>query len=191
MKLLLFSLFFASCGYHFQNKNEQPTLSVPYAKGDNEGMLTAAIVKEVSTTGGYDYVKSGGDYTLKVIVVGDGQETIGYRYDRNEFSGELQHNLKPTENRRKITAQISLVDNATDQVVIGPLHITSSTDFDYVDINSIASLATVTPSGRKETVMELSLGQLDSIEGAQDDAIAPIYHDLAQKISDAIRAVQP
>lgn len=182
----IFAALFSGCGYHFENQDERLSLSIPYVRGDNEGQLTNELIRQFAYSGGYDYVKDGGNLLLKVVVIGDGTEKIGYRYDRNEFTGELQTNLLPTENRRTITAEVTLINSPTGEILIGPHLVEASSDYDYTDVNSIQDLAFTTPSGKLETVLNFSLGQVDSVEGAQDDAIEPIYRNLAKKIITAI-----
>ena len=188
MRMLAFFilLLVSSCGYQFQNNDDQLTLSIPYVKGDNEGQLTNELIRQFAYSGAYQYVKEDGNLTLKVVILGDTSEKIGFRYDRNEFTGKLETNLQPTEDRRTITAQVSLVNAATEEIVIGPYQVSSFSDYDYTDINSIQSLSFFTPGGKRQTILNFSLGQVDSIEGAQDDAVVPLYRNLAKKIADGI-----
>jgi hypothetical protein len=50
----------------------------------------------------------------------------------------------------------------------------------------LKELSFINPQGKREKVMTFSLGQLDSIEGAQDAAVTPIYEQLAQRIVAAL-----
>lgn len=179
--LSLLSLL-AGCGYHFQDKDQRTTLSIPYVKGDNEGQLTSELARQFSASGAYEVVRTGGNLTLRVDIIGDSQDKIGFRYDRNEFDGKITKNLMATENRRNITAEVTLIDASSNQVISGPFRVTASSDFDYADVNSIYDLAFIQPNGKRTTVMNISLGQVDSIEGAQDDALLSVYRILAQKI---------
>ena len=91
------------------------------------------------------------------------------------------------ENRRTLTAQVTLTDTSTEKVVIGPVNITTSTDFDYIDVNSLKEVSFINAHGNREKTISFSLGQLDSIEGAQDAALTPIYRQLAQNIALALQ----
>lgn len=180
---LLFSLVvLTGCGYRFQNSEDQTTLSIPYVTGDQEGQLTSELIRQFSCSGDYAYVRDHGAQLLKVSLVGNDSESIGYRYDRNQSTGAVQTNLLPTEKRRTVTAEVTLLDAGTEEILVGPYLISASTDFDFTDVNSIQSLAFMTPNGEKEKVLNYSLGQVDSVEGAQDDAVTPLYRSLAQKI---------
>jgi len=182
----VWALILGSCGYQFRDTAERPTVSVPFVQGDYEGQLTNELVKQVVASGAYEYTASGGEYVLQAKVVGDHSDRIGYQYDRKEFSGKRLGNLQANENRRTISVEVSLLDSASGTVVSGPVVVSAFSDYDYVDINSIRDLAFTPPGGFPESVLNFSIGQLDSIEGAQDDAILSAYRQLAQKIVEAI-----
>lgn len=172
----------SSCGYHFYGSEDRKTVSIPYVVGDVEGQLTNEIIHQLSSSGAYEYVRSGGNLTLKVAVVAETMDKIGYRYDRKEFSGKIEKNLMQTENRRNMTAEVTLVDDTTGEIIFGPHNFSSFAEFDYVDVNSLRDLSFINEHGHRVPVLDFSLGQLDSIEGAQDTAITPLYRQLAQKI---------
>ena len=90
------------------------------------------------------------------------------------------------ENRRTLTAQVSLVDTITEEVIVGPVNVKASTDYDYIDVNSLKTVSFINEQGKREKTITFSLGQLDSIEGAQDAALTPIYRQLAQKITQVL-----
>lgn len=182
--LSFFFLFLAGCGYHFQDTAQRTTISIPYVKGDNEGQLTSELVHLISESGAYEYVQNGGNLVLQVSVVGDAQEKIGFQYDRKEFSKKIKKDLQPNENRRTITVEVSLLDVLEGKTISGPFRVSAFSEYDYVNVNSIYDLSFVGPGNKRTTVLNFSLGQLDSIEGAQDDAIVPLYRQLAQKIID-------
>ncbi len=135
----------------------------------------------------YDYVSSGGDLELKIAIVGSHEEVIGFRYDRSEKKGKLKQNLLATENRRHAAAEITLFRASEDKPILGPLVVTSTAEFDYIDVSTLRELAFITPSGKREKVIDFSEGQLDSIEGAQDNVRSPLYDDLAKKIAAVVQ----
>lgn len=187
--LKMFSLslliILASCGYQVaRSGDDQKTISIPYVEGDQQGQLTAEIIRQLEETGLYHFVRTGGDFRLKVVIVGDQKETVGFSYDRKEHSGKIQKNLMATENRRNLTAEITLTEG--EKAVLGPLKITASGEFDYVDVNSLKSLSFINENGKREKVMNFSLGQLDSVEGAEDNVLTPTYRQLARKIAAAL-----
>ena len=189
-RLLSLILVLSSCGYKTADPEEKTTIAVPYVKGDVEGQLTGAIVRQLNESGLYEYVHNEGDYELKIDLATDRNDTIGYKYNRSEKKGKIEHNLMATENRRTLTAEIQLLRG--EEVVVGPVSVSTSTDYDYIDINSLKELTFTTPQGKRGKTIRLSLGQLDSIEGAQDAALHPLYNQLAQKIVDVLqRSIVP
>ncbi len=187
LKLLALILILPSCGYKTISSDDRTTLSIPYVRGDEEGFLTSAIISEMNRTGLYDYVNSGGELELKIALVGNHEEVIGYRYDRTEKKGRLEQNLLATENRRHSAAEITLYRASEDQPILGPIVVTASAEYDYIDASTIRELAFITPGGRREKVIDFSEGQLDSVEGAQDNVLSPLYEDLAKKIAAVVQ----
>lgn len=181
---LLFPILLScsSCGYRVADQDAKTTISIPYIEGDHHGQLTSELARQLTVSGLYDLVSSDGDLILQVAIVADQNNIIGFRYDRSEESGKLEKNLMATENRRILSAQVAIVDSHNGKAVIGPLKISGFGEYDYIDVSSLRELAFVTPSGKREKVIDFSLGQLDSIEGAQDDVLTPTYRQLAQKI---------
>lgn len=178
-----------SCGYRFQEDKSTEkvvTISIPYIKGDIEGQLNMELVRVLSSDPHFEYRQNGGMVVLEVAVVNDDDERIGYRYDRNPSTGHRRQNIVGTENRRNLTVEVKLIDSYTEEVIIGPVHVKARADYDYIDSNSIRDLTFTNSAGRTQTVINFSLGQLDSTEGAHDDAAVPIYRQLAQKIVDGI-----
>ena len=178
-------LLLGGCGYHTR-EGEEMTISVPFIKGDGDGRLTSEVIRAISATGCFEFRKNNGNKELQVSILSDGDERIGYRYDRNPTTGELRKNIIGTENRETITVEVKLIDTYTQEVILGPEVISASADYDYVDSNSIRDLTFIQPNGHPTTIIDFSLGQLDSIEGAHDDAQTPIFRKLAQKIVDGL-----
>ncbi len=85
-----------------------------------------------------------------------------------------------------MNAKVVLKETSSDQIIQGPFIISADTDYDYVDGDSIQDLAFINSEGQSITVLPFSLGQLESIESAQESATKPLYRKLAQKIADTI-----
>lgn len=186
--ILFFTFFLTACGYRFSSsENSDPiTISVPYIKGDTtDGKLTDAIARAVSNSSKFLFVSGHSMRILKVALIQDEREKIGYRYDRHPISGKLQHNLVPTEVRRIIRAEVTVLDGISEEIMLGPVIVTASSEFDYVNSDNLHDL-TFFNNGKLETVLNFSLGQLDSIEGAEDNALDPLYSELAEKIADGL-----
>ncbi len=192
MKLIsvaLCLLLVSGCAYHFDRGGEEErtvSISVPYIKGDLEGYLNSALVKALTDSGRFDCVQNGGELILEASIIGDGDDRIGYRFDRDPESGKLRDNIVGTENRRSIQAVVSLIDACTHTTVLGPHAVKTHADYDYVDSNSIRDLVFFNTDGVPEKILDFSLGQLDSVVGAHDDASPVIYRYLAQKIVEGL-----
>ncbi len=179
MRLLLLVLLLGSCGYHYSSQEESGrTISVPYISGDSDALLNNELVYQLSSSGEFSCLQSGGDFTLRVVVVSDTQERIGFRYDRDNPSGSLEKNLLGVEDCRSIIAMVSLIEQNSGKVVMGPLEVRASVDYDYTDPGSPRDLL----FAKSQPIMPFSLGQLDSRESAHDDAAKPLFRQLSQKI---------
>jgi len=188
----LFSLLgalslFAGCGYRWQPDypyGTRPSVSVPFVVGDEDGMLTAEIIRALSSSGLVEVCSSGGDYQLHVTIASGTAENVGYRIDPQKVDKKVRKNLLACEGRRTMTIEAALYQG--DELIYGPYPITSDAEYDYVDGDSIQDLTFVNPAGKVVTVLPFSLGQLESVESAQEAATKPLYSRLAQKIVDAI-----
>lgn len=187
--ITLMALASSGCGYRFEGSEEKGdlvTISVPYVNGDIEGQLNAELIKALSASGRFDCIQNQGQLVLEVSVIADADDRIGYRFDRNPTSGKLRKNIVGTENRRTISAEVRLLDGSTKEIVMGPQIVKGLSEYDYVDSNSIRDLTFTNTDGKPETILNFSLGQLDSIEGAHDDSSIVAYRNLARKVVDAL-----
>ena len=182
--LLLLSL--TGCGYHAVASDDIATISIPYVEGDNQGQFTAEIIRQMTNYDAYDFVRNEGDLILQVTLVGDQNDIVGFQYDRTIKKGKVERNLMPMENRKILTAEVTLTDSCSGEILLGPLKIAATADYDYIDVNSLKSVSFIDSHGKREKVVNFSLGQLDSIEGAQDAVLTPVYRQLAQKIAAAV-----
>jgi hypothetical protein len=174
--LILSLLLAGCCGYQLEESlslSDLPTISIPYVECDQDGELTAAIVKELATSGVYRYQPCGGEWILQVSIVSDYDENIGFRYDRSR-KGKLKREIIPVETRRFIMVDVSLVSAATGCAVRGPIRLQASVDFDHDDYTIRRGINT------------FSLGQLTDIDSAHDVAITPLNKKLAEKIVDYV-----
>lgn len=175
----------SGCHYHFSGEDsEQPvqTISVSRIPGDEMGKLNAAIVRALSRDPRFEFRQQSGTLTLEVNIVSDDDDRIGYRYDRSPSSGRRRKNIVGIENRRLSTVEVRVIHEPTEEVLLGPIRVKGRADYDYIDPNSIRDLTFTNAAGVTQTVMNFSLGQLDSVEGAHDDAGDPVYEQIAQVI---------
>jgi hypothetical protein len=178
-----------SCGYRWEPdypSSHRPSVAVPFATGDDDGSLTYEIVQALSSSGLVDVKRSEADYRLQVAVTGLNYEPIGYRRDRQKITGEIIKQLTACEGRKMMAVEVTLYEGNSDRIAYGPYQITDDTDYDYVDGDSIQDLAFINREGNFTVVLPFSLGQLESVEAAQEAATRPLYQKIAQKIVDVI-----
>jgi hypothetical protein len=174
--LIALGCLLTGCQYRFGSgdlASRYETLSVPYAEGDKEGMLTEEVIKRISTSGAFRFVTYGGDLTLKMKIVEFSNENIGFRYDRHK-RGRLKKTLIPTETRLSSGVDVEVLDAATGQRIRGPIRIVAGVDFDHDFYSS------------RNAVNIFSLGQLSDIDASHDAAMRPLNRELANKIADYI-----
>jgi hypothetical protein len=151
--------------YHYE------TLSIPYIEGDEDGDLTAQIIKTLSVSGPLRYHPEGGQLILKAKIIDKRDDSIGYRYDRTR-EGRIKHYIVPTETRLQESIELEVVEAATGKTIRGPTRIWGSLDFDH-DYYSM-----------KNRVNVFSLGQLNDVDAARDMAVHPLNRVIAEKVVD-------
>jgi hypothetical protein len=183
----LFLIFLSSCSYHLGKNDDTKisTLNVPYIQGDFSGLFTQEVIRQLSSSPCLTYKYVNADAKLKIEIIDNKVNQIGYKYDRDK-EDKRKKNLRQTESRQTITVNVEVVDNRTKETVIGPYKISADATFDYVDPDNLNDLSFIDSNGNRETVLAFSLGQLESFENAKDASLKPIYIELAQKIVDAI-----
>lgn len=173
---LVLSAIPLSCQYQFGRgdlSNRYTTLSIPYAEGDEEGELTAEVIRKISQSGALRYVSSGGDLILKIKWIDLRDENIGFRYDRRK-RGELKKSLIPSETRLSALVEVSVIEAASGQVIRGPARIKTAVDFDHDYYSS------------HHGINIFSLGQLNDIDAAYDAVMHPLNRQLAERIVDYV-----
>lgn len=183
--LLLSSLI--SCSYNWEmlpSDGSLPTIAVPFIEKDEDGSFTAELMLAISRSGAARAVSQGGQYQLQITILKESQEKIGFRIDPQKVDGKVRHNLLASEGRRGETVQFSLWKGK--EIVLGPFEVEASSEFDYVDGDSIQDLTFTDSLGQLQTVLPFSLGQLEPIDSAEIAALKPLKRRLAQKIVDTI-----
>lgn len=173
---ILLCCLLTGCQYHFgygDLPERYNTITIPYVQGDNEGQLTAEVIKSISTSGAFRYVPYGGELTLLIQLVEVDDENIGFRYYRNK-QGCLKNWLIPTETRLSGIAEVTVLDSSTNQILLGPTCVKASVDFDHDYYSS------------RNAINIFSLGQLSDIDAGQEAAMDPLNRRLAEKITDYI-----
>jgi hypothetical protein len=189
MWIFFLLLLVTGCGYHWQGDHPHlPTITVPYAKGDEDGSLTGEIIETISTSGVAKVKNREADYRLQVEILDNQIDQIGYRRDPQKIKNKIKKNLLASENRRTLKIQATLFRGQTDEIAFGPYLLTADADYDYIDGDSFQDLTFINSDGILTTVLPFSLGQLESIESAQEAATKPIFRKISKKIVDVISA---
>jgi hypothetical protein len=179
------SLVLNSSCYHLLTQDEQITLSIPFIKGDKDGMFSKCLTQQIALAGIGEFSSRNTRYEIHVSLSPDQLERIGFRYDR-EPNGTFKPNIIGTETRKNVVATVELYDLLYDKVVFGPQTFKAQGDFDYVDSDNIADMSFLNSQGQRNLVFSYSLGQLNTIEGAQDAVSASIYTELSKHIVDEL-----
>ncbi len=179
----LFSLLLSlsSCSYQWQPV-ERPAICVPFIQGDDDGTFTVEVMQSLASSG--IKVSANAHHRLEITLKGQTHENIGYRRDPQKVDGKVRKNLLAVEGRKTLSLEMALYQG--EEKVFGPYLIEADVDYDYVDGDSLQDLTFTNSAGELVTVLPFSLGQLESIESAQEAANKPLYTRLAQKIVDAI-----
>lgn len=175
-KILLLALFFSSCGYKGGQGSlisEYETVTIPYVKNDVDGFMTRELTRSIATRSPLRVENEEADLILSVDLLKIDEENIGFRYDRHK-RGKLIDNIIPVETRLFARAEITLIQASTGCIVMEPVVIVASYDFDhdYTSPNNAVNI--------------FSLGQLTDYDEAYDAALKPLYRNLAIKIADYI-----
>lgn len=169
-------ILLTSCGYQFGDggfATQYQTITVPFVKGDWNGDLTTTLVETISQSGSYTYRRCDGALILKVELMEFTDENVGFRYDRKK-SGQIRKSIIPVETRIEATAEVKLIEAASGCVVLGPVLITASVDFDHDFYSS------------RNGVNTFSLGQLSDYDAAYDAMYHPLNLVLSRKIVDFV-----
>lgn len=181
---VVFLFFCISCGYRF-SESEKATISVPYIKGDRYGFFTEELIYSLSLNG-LKYKTSGADYRLIVEISGEKDNQIGYLHDRDN-TGKPKKNIMPTENMVEIFAKVSLLDRKNRKYLIKDRVISFSVDYDYLKQDSLQDLSFI-ENGQRRTVLDFSLGQLETKESAKKAAMKDAYQGLSSRIVTMLKA---
>lgn len=170
---------FSGCGYHHESDNmwvRYRTVSIDPIEGDWNGDLTSALVEQITACSSVKYHRCGGDILLHVELENVDENNIGFRYDHHK-DGKIRKTIIPTETRLTATAQVSVIEAATNNTLLGPVKIKASVDFDHDYYTT------------RHGVNIFSLGQLNDYDEAYDAAYSPLIKTLAQKIIEYITEI--
>lgn len=180
-------MLLTSCGYQWSNETtlaSKPSIYIPYIEGDEEGTLTSEVIAKIASSGIARIAKREAEYRLEVQMLSQQSDPIGWRRDPQKIKSKVRKNLTGCEERRSLEVEVAIFQG--EYLYYGPIKLACWVDYDYVDGDSFPDLTFVNQHGVLTVVLPFSLGQLESIESAQEAATIPLYRQLAQKIVDAI-----
>lgn len=165
------------CGYQLglgELSRDYSTVSIPYIEGDWDGEFTAILIHQMSRSGALKYTDCVGDLQLLVRVIDQWEDDISFRYDRTGH-GRFRRYVVPDETRMTMTVEVTLIETASDRIILGPARLMGIAEFDHDYYSS------------RGGVNVFSLGQLTDIEEAEDAAMIPLFRNLSQKIVDFVK----
>lgn len=174
---IIVACLLSSCGYRFGQgdglASRFSSISVPYVQGDQDGTLTATLIKEIVRSGVFEYRYQGGGLVLNVKQLDLDEDNIGFRYDRKK-RGALTDDVIPTETRVTIFVEVSVTEAASCKTLLGPVRLSASVDYDHDYYSS------------RDGINIFSLGQLSDLDAAYDAVQVPLHRAIAEKIVDYI-----
>ncbi|OGN61419.1 MAG: hypothetical protein A3F09_03465 [Chlamydiae bacterium RIFCSPHIGHO2_12_FULL_49_11] len=162
--------------------NEGPiSLATSVLTHDDSGIFRQLLAKEIAASRAFTY-EHRAPYVLSLKRVEDKVDVIGYMWDRDPISGALQDRLYPSEERRLLEYEVSVIARGTGKNLIEPFVVEVESDYDFVNPTSLQNIEFTSPPGQTRSVLQFSLGQLDSEEGARTQSFITEYQKLAKKI---------
>ncbi len=157
-------------------------LDVPFIKGDKDGQLTAQVIQALSKSPFLKYDVSQPQVKIIAKILNNEAQQIGYQYRMKDNDAKVEHRLVPNEGRRLVKVEFTLEGFPDRKSYL--VQIEGTSDYDFVDPDSFKDLAFYSPSGQLATVLDFSLGQLDSEEGAKLASFSPCYEKIAYQFKE-------
>ena len=85
-----------------------------------------------------------------------------------------------------MSVEVTLIDTYNGKELIIPTIVKGTADYDFVDPDSTRDISFINPAGARTSVLQFSLGQLDSPQDARDASLTPLHARLAKKIISGI-----
>ncbi len=127
------------------------------------------MIKKLTESSPWVYLSHGGELRLVVTLKGKKSEYTGYTRFKNS-QGILQPWTVPNESRLSGLVEVSLIEEAGQNVLLGPVLLSASISYDY------------DPEYNADNLVGFSLGQYNFIENAGSIAEAPLYERLSGTI---------
>lgn len=158
------------------------TTAIPVIRKDPNGYLRNYIAREMSYTNSLYYKDRGAKYQLLVTITEDTNSKISYMWDRDPVTNGNLGVFYPTEGMKEVIAKVELIDRKTGSTVIEPFFVKAEAIYDFVNPTVPDTVEFQTAFGGDESILQYSLGQVDSELGAKEATYNPVYQRLAKKI---------
>lgn len=182
---LMLAVATASCKYQtacIQSNQSQPVqTSIAVVKKDPNGYLRNFVAQEMAKTPCLDFKQWDAKYELKIDIVGDRCSKISFMWDRHPGTNIRKEVFYNSEGSREIVAKVQLVDARTKKIAIKPFFLRTFADYDFVNPTNRSNIE-FDEDDRAASILQYSLGQLDSEEGAKIESYRAAYQRLAEKI---------
>jgi hypothetical protein len=175
LKPVLSLLLFTGCQGHFASLQDAPSAYIPYVDGDSDGRMTSFLVEAVEKEGVLRSAPSTARLTLKVKILDRKYTNIGFRYDPNRLKHQVKRVI-PSESRSKLLAEVTVIDTASQKILLGPAHIVAYSDYDHQNYSI------------NNDINVFSLGQLSDIDTASDSIDIASFRSLAREIAEYLHA---
>ncbi len=192
--LIVLTILLAGCGYRAVGtapSDRALSVTIPLIRDDEDGVLRNALAQSLSETGKYVYTSYDAPYELIVKIEKNVTDTTGYAWDVDPSTGLTVNRLYPSEGRKVVGALVTLQNSKTKEALLEPFRVSAQANYDFVNPTAVKDIEYIGLDGKKGTVLQYSLGQLDSEEGAKGEVQHPIFKELAYKIGEAIVRAAP
>lgn len=155
--------------------DEEQSIAVPYVQGDDTGMMTAALVRQVNHQPHLNYTNHCADLELRVCLNPPRDENVGFWYaPKKGKPGFYTNIIVPIEAKVTLTAKVEVYDHRSNKVIFGPCKVSSFLEYDFnSDLTNINQ-------------HRFSLGQLEMHNIAKGFAMRSCFDLLAEKIVDTV-----
>lgn len=185
LSLLFIIPFLASCANYQQTGSGCgcTPVAVELIKNDDRGLLRNALAARLSESRKFAYTSSATSRAKLVVdITKDSAENVGQGVIRDPKTKAMGDKFIPTEANRTLFAKVSVVDRDNGKDLIEPFVVSASVDFDFVEPTSVNAVRHYRANGDETTLLQYSMGQLDSRESALGESASSIYDQLSKKI---------
>lgn len=171
-----------SCGYRLVSSQDQKiAFTIRSIPGDTDGLFLQTLIKTSEAFSSLKYRPFSAPLHLQVKMIGIETDHIGFRYQTEDGSGAVIHRLSPTEGQHRCIVEVAVYD-ANYKPKLTPRVLEASIEYDFVDSKSYHDLTFTDSAGQLQTVLNYSLGQLDSEEAATLGSKERLYQKLSEEI---------